>query len=232
MMATGPETPDAERLRLRCCRSCRCSTPIPGASRSPASIRGARMVMPGARLDGASVYDLLETEKVTMTAAVPTVWLGLLHYLRKEDKRLSTLKLVGHRRLGLPARHDPRLRGRLRRRGAPRLGHDRNEPGRLGRLDQAEPDGALARGEARASKQAGLGAVRRRDEDRRRREQRRCRGTASASAGSRSRASPSSRAISRTRAARSSTRTASSTPATSPPSTPTASCRSPIAPRT
>ena len=50
--------------------------------------------MPGARLDGASVYDLLETEKVTMSAAVPTVWLGLLHYLRKEGKTLSTLKLV------------------------------------------------------------------------------------------------------------------------------------------
>ena len=51
--------------------------------------------MPGAQLDGASVYDLLETEQVTMTAAVPTVWLGLLQYLRKEGKRLSTLKLVG-----------------------------------------------------------------------------------------------------------------------------------------
>ncbi len=58
-------------------------------------MRGARMVMPGPRLDGASVYDLLETEKVTMTAAVPTVWLGLLHYLRKENKRLTTLKFVG-----------------------------------------------------------------------------------------------------------------------------------------
>src|SRR3984957_5894630 len=57
-------------------------------------IRGARMVMPGARLDGASVYDLLETEKVTMSAAVPTVWLGLLHHMRKEGQKLSTLKLV------------------------------------------------------------------------------------------------------------------------------------------
>jgi acyl-CoA synthetase (AMP-forming)/AMP-acid ligase II len=58
-------------------------------------MRGSRMVMPGARLDGASVYDILETEKVTMTAAVPTVWLGLLQYLRKENKKLSTLKFVG-----------------------------------------------------------------------------------------------------------------------------------------
>ena len=58
-------------------------------------MHGARIVMPGPRLDGASVYDLLEREKVTMTAAVPTVWLGLLQYLRKENKRLTTLKFVG-----------------------------------------------------------------------------------------------------------------------------------------
>ncbi len=57
-------------------------------------MRGARMVMPGARLDGASVYELLETEKVTITAAVPTVWLMLLSYMQKEDKRLTTLKKV------------------------------------------------------------------------------------------------------------------------------------------
>src|SRR5271155_1156322 len=58
-------------------------------------MRGSRMVMPGPRLDGASVYDLLEGEKVTMTAAVPTVWLGLLQYLRKENKKPTTLKFVG-----------------------------------------------------------------------------------------------------------------------------------------
>jgi 3-(methylthio)propionyl---CoA ligase len=58
-------------------------------------MHGARMVMPGPKLDGASVYDILETEKVTMTAAVPTVWLGLLHYMRKEGKKLSTLKFGG-----------------------------------------------------------------------------------------------------------------------------------------
>src|SRR6202453_2763410 len=57
-------------------------------------MRGAKMVMPGARLDGASVYELLETEKVTMTAAVPTVWLMLLGYMQKEGKRLTTLKKV------------------------------------------------------------------------------------------------------------------------------------------
>ena len=59
-----------------------------------APMRGAKLVMPGARLDGASVYELLETEKVDFTAAVPTVWLMLLAYLQKEGKKLSTLKSV------------------------------------------------------------------------------------------------------------------------------------------
>ena len=57
-------------------------------------MRGAKMVMPGAKLDGASVYELLESEKVTMTAAVPTVWLMLLAYLQREKKRPTTLKRV------------------------------------------------------------------------------------------------------------------------------------------
>ncbi len=57
-------------------------------------MKGAKIVMPGAKLDGASVYELLETEKVDFTAAVPTVWLMLLSYLQKEQKKLSTLKLV------------------------------------------------------------------------------------------------------------------------------------------
>jgi acyl-CoA synthetase (AMP-forming)/AMP-acid ligase II len=59
-----------------------------------APMRGSKIVMPGQRLDGASVYELLETEGVTFTAAVPTVWLMLLNYLQKENKKLSTLKLV------------------------------------------------------------------------------------------------------------------------------------------
>ena len=57
-----------------------------------APMKGAKMVMPGGRLDGASIYELLESEAVTFTAAVPTVWLALLSYLRSEGKRLSTLK--------------------------------------------------------------------------------------------------------------------------------------------
>ncbi len=59
-----------------------------------APMTGAAMVMPGARMDGASIYDLLETEKVTMTAAVPTVWLMLLQHLEQTDANLTSLERV------------------------------------------------------------------------------------------------------------------------------------------
>ena len=55
---------------------------------------GASMVMPGAKLDGPSVYELLDRYKVTFTAAVPTVWLMLLQDLEKTGSMLPHLKRV------------------------------------------------------------------------------------------------------------------------------------------
>src|SRR5215472_16791786 len=51
-------------------------------------MRGARMVMPGAKLDGASIYELLTNYRVTCTAAVPTVWLMLLEHLEATGSKL------------------------------------------------------------------------------------------------------------------------------------------------
>ncbi|MGE0828533.1 MAG: long-chain-fatty-acid--CoA ligase [Hyphomonadaceae bacterium] len=55
---------------------------------------GARFVLPGSKLDGDSVCALLNDEKVTFTAAVPTVWLATLQYLRETGKRPVALKKV------------------------------------------------------------------------------------------------------------------------------------------
>jgi fatty-acyl-CoA synthase len=55
---------------------------------------GAAMVMPGAKLDGASIYELLDTYKITFTAAVPTVWLMLLQHLETNNLKLPYLKHV------------------------------------------------------------------------------------------------------------------------------------------
>jgi fatty-acyl-CoA synthase len=57
-------------------------------------IAGAALVMPGAKLDGASVFELLDRYKVTCTAAVPTVWLMLLQHLEATGEKLPHLKKV------------------------------------------------------------------------------------------------------------------------------------------
>src|SRR5438445_2573801 len=55
---------------------------------------GTKLVMPGAKLDGASVYELLDTEKVTHTAGVPTVWLMLLNHMAAGNLKLPHLRSV------------------------------------------------------------------------------------------------------------------------------------------
>ncbi len=59
-----------------------------------ALIGGAKLVLPGPRLDGASLHELMETEKVTVSAGVPTVWFALLQYLEQHGLRFSTLQRV------------------------------------------------------------------------------------------------------------------------------------------
>ena len=55
---------------------------------------GAKLVMPGAKMDGASIFELLETERVTFSAAVPTVWQMLLQHLEATGETPTTLKRV------------------------------------------------------------------------------------------------------------------------------------------
>ena len=52
---------------------------------------GAKMVLPGAQLDGKSLYELFETERVTVSAGVPTVWLALLQHMGQNKLRFSTM---------------------------------------------------------------------------------------------------------------------------------------------
>ncbi len=51
---------------------------------------GAKLVFPGAALDGKSLYELFEAEKITYSAGVPTVWLGLLQYVSSNNLKFST----------------------------------------------------------------------------------------------------------------------------------------------
>jgi acyl-CoA synthetase (AMP-forming)/AMP-acid ligase II len=55
-------------------------------------LSGAKLVFPGAALDGKSLYELFESERVTFSAGVPTVWLGLVNYALQNDLQFSTFR--------------------------------------------------------------------------------------------------------------------------------------------
>ena len=57
-----------------------------------AAMVGAKLVFPGPALDGKSVYELIESEKVSYAAGVPTVWQMLLSHLKPAGLKFSTLK--------------------------------------------------------------------------------------------------------------------------------------------
>ncbi len=59
-----------------------------------APMTGAGLVMPGPKLDGASIYELLTQFGVTCTAAVPTIWLMLLQHLETSGGKLPQLRKV------------------------------------------------------------------------------------------------------------------------------------------
>ena len=55
-------------------------------------LAGAKLVLPGAALDGKSLYDLFEAEGVTLSAGVPTVWLALVNYALQNGLQFSTFR--------------------------------------------------------------------------------------------------------------------------------------------
>lgn len=59
-----------------------------------APMNGAALIMPGQKMDGASIYQMLDDYRVSCTAAVPTIWLMLLQHLESTDAKLPHLKRV------------------------------------------------------------------------------------------------------------------------------------------
>jgi 3-(methylthio)propionyl---CoA ligase len=57
-----------------------------------APMTGAKLVLPGPGLDGKSLYELFESEGVTLSAGVPTVWQGLLAYVEANGLKFSTMR--------------------------------------------------------------------------------------------------------------------------------------------
>ena len=62
-----------------------------------APLVGAKLVFPGPYLDGKSLYELFERERVTHASGVPTVWQGLLAHMQAHGLRFSSLRrtLIG-----------------------------------------------------------------------------------------------------------------------------------------
>ena len=56
-----------------------------------APLTGAKLVFPGPTMDGKSIYELMELEKVTLSAGVPTVWQMLLGYMKPLGLKFSTM---------------------------------------------------------------------------------------------------------------------------------------------
>ena len=67
-----------------------CAWGIPYA----APMTGATIVFPGAGMDGASLTELIKTEKADLLLGVPTVWLGLLNHLEQENQVLESVERV------------------------------------------------------------------------------------------------------------------------------------------
>ena len=57
-----------------------------------AAMTGAKLVFPGPAMDGKSIFELIESEKVTFAAGVPTVWQMMLGHMQAGGLKFSTLK--------------------------------------------------------------------------------------------------------------------------------------------
>ncbi len=97
-----------------------------------ATLFGAGQVFPGPHLDAKSVLDLIVRERVTLTAGVPTVWLGVLNELdqRPGEYDVSALRGIVIGGSAAPAGDDSRLQGTARPRHHSRVGHDRADAAR------------------------------------------------------------------------------------------------------
>ena len=134
-----------------------------------APLTGASLVMPGPRLDGPSLFALMEDQRVTCGFGVPTVWLGLIAEMEAQGRAPRGARDRRHRRLGRVAQDDRAVHGPLRRRRDPRLGHDRDVARRHAVAADACHGGRATGTPRRAEIPPGPAHVRRRDEDRGRR---------------------------------------------------------------
>lgn len=57
-----------------------------------ALVAGSKLVLPGPKLDGASLYELMDAEQVTISAGVPTIWMGLIQHVEQNNLTFAHMK--------------------------------------------------------------------------------------------------------------------------------------------
>jgi len=60
-----------------------------------ALIAGTKLVLPGPKLDAASLHELMKSESVTVSAGVPTIWMSLIQHMEQHDLRFTTMRRTG-----------------------------------------------------------------------------------------------------------------------------------------
>ncbi len=128
---------------------------------------GAKVVFPGPHLDGKSLYELFESEKVTFSAGVPTVWQGLLTFMEANNLKFSTMNRTV---IGGSACPPAMIKLFQDKYGVDVLhawGMTEMSPLGTACTFKQKARGFVGRAAAASAVQAGTGAVRRRHEDRR-----------------------------------------------------------------
>jgi fatty-acyl-CoA synthase len=120
-----------------------------------AAAAGAKLVLPGARMDGPAIHELLEGEGVTFSAAVPTVWRMLLDHLDATGARLTTLRRVI---IGGAACAAPMIEAFRERHGVEvRHGWGMTESSPIGAVNTPTPETMQRSAEAQAAMRAKQG---------------------------------------------------------------------------
>jgi hypothetical protein len=121
---------------------------------------GAKIVMPGPDLSPAALVKLIESERVTVAAGVPTIWMGVLDALDGHD--VSSLRAIPCGGSAVPKALSEGFR-QDRHADPPGVGHDRDQPHRVRVHHQVEPGRAHRRREGRPAHHRRHRVVRRRD---------------------------------------------------------------------
>ncbi len=57
-------------------------------------LNGAKLVLPGAKLDSKNLYDLIQQEGVDSATAVPTIWIAMMQFLDQNALKFSNFKKI------------------------------------------------------------------------------------------------------------------------------------------